>query len=464
MKKNNITKLIFIGILGLLLAAGCSGKNGSTGAAGATGNQGAQGQTGNEGPANPTVSWVMPVQGATDVYTDSVIKVGFSKPISSSTINASTFMVSTGGINVTGTVSYNSGSQTAFFDPYMPLAQFGFYTATLTTGIMDTAGNPITAAYTWTFLAGGSTTPLRLYISDWSNASISVFNNAGATNGNIFPDRIVSGGATLINSPGGIWLDKASDRLYVSNTNVSGILVFNSISTANGNIAPSRNITGAATTLGRPYGIWYDTNSDSLYAVDCSANAVFVFDNASTINGNVAPSRTISGSNTAFDCPEGIWLDSKSDQMYISNYYGSVVIFNNASTANGNIAPSRTIAGSTTTFSEPYALWLDSASDQLYVGDYGSSSILVFSNASTVNGDIAPARTLSGVNTTLNEPWNIWLDSANNRLYVANFAKASVLVFDSANTINGDVAPSRTIAGSNTGLSGPAAMWLDMNP
>ena len=444
----------------LLVAAGCSnGKNGATGAAGV---QGPQGVT---GPTGPTVTWVMPLQGATGVYIDSVIKVGFSKPISSSTINASTFMISTGGVTITGTVSYNSGSQTAYFSPYAPLVQFGSYTATLTTGVTDTNSNPLLANYTWTFTAGGASTPSRLYTSDWTNDSIPVFNNANSANGNIFPDRSVSGAATLLNEPSSIWLDKASDRLYVANNNTNSILVFNNASTINGNAVPARVISGAATTLSSPYSVWYDAGSDRFYVPNYGANSILVFDNASTINGNVAPSRIISGTATTLSGPITVWYDATADQLYVSNYGApSVIVFSNAGTATGDVAPSRTIAGSNTTFSGPFPLWLDYDSDELYVGDYSNSSILVFKNASTADGNITPSRIISGASTTLSEPWGLFLDSANNRLYVMDPGAVSVLVFNSASSINGDVVPDRTIAGSNTGFSYPTGLWLDLNP
>ncbi len=446
-------------MLSLLVAAGCSdGKNGATGAAGA---QGSQGTT---GPTGPTVTWVMPVQGATGVYTDSVIKVGFSKPISSSTINASTFLVSTGGINVTGTVSYNPGSQTAFFDPNIPLVQFGFYTATLTTGVKDTSGNPILSNYTWTFFAGGAATPSKLYVTNESGASSSilVFNNASTANGNISPDRSITGAATTITGPEGMWLDTGSDRLYIPNWNGNNILVFNNASTANGNIPPNRNIVGALTTFNEPTGIWLDAASDTLYVANFGANSILVFNNASTTNGNVAPSRTISGAATTLGLPHSLWLDTASNTLYVANFGGnSILVFNNASTATGNITPDRTIAGVSTTLASPAGLSLDTASDTLYVADR-SGSILIFNNASTINGDVAPSRTISGATTTLTGPYGIWLDMTSDRLYVADISTGKILVFNNASTINGDVAPSRTISGAATGLSTPAAFWLDI--
>ena len=454
MKKNNLTKLIFTGILGLLLAAGCA-INGSNGATGPAGTQGTQGAT---GPTGPTGTWVMPVQGATGVYTDSVIKVGFSKPISSSTINSSTFMVSTGGLNVTGTVSYNSGSQTAFFDPNIPLSQFGFYTATLTTGIKDTSGNPLAADYTWMFLAGGSSTPSMLYVGNPNTKSILVFNNAGSINGNVFPDRTITSGA--LNWPWRMWLDKPSDMLYIGNDN-NTILVFNNASTINGTVAPSRTITGTLFTYSS--GIWLDTKNDMLYMADASSDAIYVFNNISTLNEAVTPDRIIWGTNTTLGGPRFLWLDSLTDRLYVTNYSAdSILVFTSASTINGNIAPSRTITGSTIT--GPTGIWLDTSSDRLYITDSGAHALQVFNNANSISGAVTANRLIYGASTTFVAPYSIWFDAATDRIYVADFFNASVDVFNSASTINVDIAPSRIIKGANTGFNYPESLWLDMNP
>ncbi len=455
MKKNNNTKLIFIGILGLLLAAGCA-KNGSNGATGPAGAQGTQGAT---GLTLPSVTWVMPIPGATEVYMDSVIKVGFSNPMSSSTINTSTFMISTGGINVTGTVSYNAGSQTAFFSPNLPLSAFGSYTATLTTGIKDTAGNPITS-YAWTFVAGGSSMPSKLYVGDPSAVALYVFNNANSINGNLVPDRKITSGA--FSWPWRIWLDKASDRLYVTDDSTGHVLVFSNASTINGAApAPVQDISGTLFT--NPSGFWLDSVNDRLYMADSSSNAIYVFNNISTLNGTVTPDRIVWGSNTTLNFPQFIWLDERTDRLYVTNYSAhSILVFNNASTINGNIAPDRTITGSTIT--GPAGIWLDTSSDRLYIADSGANALQVFNNASTISGVVTADRLIYGTSTTFIAPYGIWFDMATDRIYVADFQNHAVDVFNSASTINGDIAPSRIIKGGNTGFHYPESVWLDMNP
>jgi sugar lactone lactonase YvrE len=400
----------------------------------------------------------MPIPEATNVYIDSAIKAGFSNPMSSSTINTATFVVSTGGVKVTGTVSYNAGAQTAFFSPNLPLGAFASYTVTLTTGIKDTTGNPLTASYTWLFTAGGGSAPARLYVGDPGAAEIVVFNNANSADGNLTPDRTIGSGS--FTWPWHIWFDKGADRLYAAN-DTNNILVFKNVSLLNGSVTPSRTISGTLFT--QSAGIWVDTTHDVLYISDNSAGAIEVFNNASTLNGTVTPDRIIWGSNTGLSSPENIWLDQATDQLYVADGGAvAILVFTGASTAIGNVAPSRTITSAD--FTDPTSLWLDTSSDQLYIGNYGGSSVLVLNSAHTINGSVTPDRIIAGPNTTFITPYGLWLDVSNDRLYVADFINNAIDVFNGASTINGDSAPSRVIVGSNTGFNYPESVVLDLNP
>jgi hypothetical protein len=83
------------------------------------------------------------------VPTNKIITAVFSKAMNPATINATTFTVKQGTTAVAGTVSY-SGT-TASFTPTAVLAANTLYTATITTGAQDVAGNAIAANYVWSF-------------------------------------------------------------------------------------------------------------------------------------------------------------------------------------------------------------------------------------------------------------------------------------------------------------------------
>jgi DNA-binding beta-propeller fold protein YncE len=85
-------------------------------------------------------------------------------------------------------------------------------------------------------------------------------------------------------------------------------------------------------------------------------------------------------------------------------------VFNNASSANGDVAPNRIISGAQTMLESPYEIIVNPYTDELFVVNSASNSVLIFANASTIDGDVSPARTISGPATSLLFPWGIALD------------------------------------------------------
>ncbi|MDQ7825102.1 MAG: Ig-like domain-containing protein [Candidatus Eremiobacteraeota bacterium] len=103
----------------------------------------------------PTVTFTAPAQGDTGVPINRKIAATFSKAMDPTTISSTTFSVT--GPNaapVSGTVTYVG--LVATFTPASSLAVNTVYTATITTGARDLAGNALAANYTWTFTTGSS--------------------------------------------------------------------------------------------------------------------------------------------------------------------------------------------------------------------------------------------------------------------------------------------------------------------
>jgi hypothetical protein len=103
----------------------------------------------------PTVSSTIPANGAAEVDVSSAIAAAFSEEMDASTITTDTFIVNNGSTDINGTVSYND--TTATFTPSANLDFNTIYTATITIGAMDLAGNPIASAYTWSFTTESAT-------------------------------------------------------------------------------------------------------------------------------------------------------------------------------------------------------------------------------------------------------------------------------------------------------------------
>jgi hypothetical protein len=113
--------------------------------------------------ALPKVALTVPASGASGVGINQTVNVTFSKKMDPLTISTATFTLATGGSPVTGTVSYDVPSQVATFTPASSLAPSSTYTATISTGAKDLAGNALVSGSVpnpWNFMTGtGPTGP-----------------------------------------------------------------------------------------------------------------------------------------------------------------------------------------------------------------------------------------------------------------------------------------------------------------
>ena len=97
----------------------------------------------------PTVISTNPLDKATDVPINQKVGATFSMDMDATTITSSTFTLLQGTTPVTGFVSFSG--RTALFTPASNLAQNKTYTATITTGVQNLAGNKIVSNYVWSF-------------------------------------------------------------------------------------------------------------------------------------------------------------------------------------------------------------------------------------------------------------------------------------------------------------------------
>jgi hypothetical protein len=97
----------------------------------------------------PTVITTDPLNLATNVALDKNITATFSKAMDPTTINTNTFTLKQGANNITGLVTYTGTMAT--FNPSVNLLPNTTYTATITNGTKDLAGNNLVTNYVWTF-------------------------------------------------------------------------------------------------------------------------------------------------------------------------------------------------------------------------------------------------------------------------------------------------------------------------
>jgi len=285
----------------------------------------------------------------------------------------------------------------------------------------------------------------KLYVTNGSTNSILRF-PAGAT-GNVGPQTKVVPPET---APISLALDVAHDRLAAMSFADASVVVMDNASTT---LGPVRTIAGAATTMRSPHQIAMDSTADLLYVLnqDIVGTHILVFGPASTISGNVAPLHTFDPS----DVPLTIALDSANNRLFASSGL-SIEIYDNASTLSGPVTPNRTISGPLTQINAPSGpLALDNAGHLIMATRSFPSTVLVFANAGTANGNVAPA-TFAVIGA--NSPTQLAL-SPSGDLYVVD-GNPALNVYSNIITATGSLTPARTITGPNTGLDPPQSPQL----
>jgi hypothetical protein len=189
----------------------------------------------------PTVISTNPANSATAVPLNQKIAATFSKAMDAATITATTFTLKQGTTAVGGTVTYVG--TTATFTPTANLTASTAYTATITTGAKDLAGNALASTFVWTFMTGTasnataptvtSTVPLNAASGVNINQAISATFSTGMD-----PATITTGTFTVA-GPG--------------TTSVPGTVTCNSgctiaTFTPTGNLTPSAQFTATVTT------------------------------------------------------------------------------------------------------------------------------------------------------------------------------------------------------------------------
>lgn len=108
----------------------------------------------------PSVTLSDPLNSATGVAFNKVVSVTFNNAMNPLTINASTFILKQGLMTVSGTVAY-SGTR-ATFTPSTPLLAGTIYTATISIGAKDLAGNALAANTVWSFTTLSASSTLSI--------------------------------------------------------------------------------------------------------------------------------------------------------------------------------------------------------------------------------------------------------------------------------------------------------------
>ena len=137
--------------------------------------------TGEGDTVAPTVLYTNPMANSTDVSPNVVVSATFSESMSLPTLNSDTFQLLDAASNpVDGAITASPNRVT--FTPTNPLEGNALYTAIITTGATDEAGNPLAADYSWSFTtAVPDTTPPTVTSTSPTNSETGVAIDGGLT-------------------------------------------------------------------------------------------------------------------------------------------------------------------------------------------------------------------------------------------------------------------------------------------
>jgi hypothetical protein len=131
---------------------------------------------------SPELVSTVPVSAATGVALNQAISATFSKAMNPLTLTTATFQLTLGGTLIPATITYDAINFIATLTPTNPLTASTAYTATVTNGATDLAGNPLGttgAPNPWTFTTGAVVVPPPIVLGP----TIALFGGFGGGSG-----------------------------------------------------------------------------------------------------------------------------------------------------------------------------------------------------------------------------------------------------------------------------------------
>ena len=226
--------------------------------------------------------------------------------------------------------------------------------------------------------------------------------------------------------------------------------------TKHGNAASMHKITG----LSQPEAAYIDTNNN-LWIADSEAGKVYRFPASAqgAINDDLQASIVIT--NDANSSPSAVVTDS-SGNIYVADHNDALYIYPASEYQTpgtyDDASPSTVISGERTGLHTPQALALDSDKN-IWVANQSGNSIAKFAAQQPEDeSNVAPAATIKGSRTLLDEPNGVTIDAKGN-IWVTNAKVDEIYVFKAGST--GNIAPSCIIR--SDAIHSPSGITVDAN-
>jgi DNA-binding beta-propeller fold protein YncE len=340
-----------------------------------------------------------------------------------------------------------------------------------------------------------------LYVSDGLNARVMVFDvTVAATNENAV-DMLGQYDETSYASPalkysksgryntpnkfglgdlgGDVEIDTVHNRLFVSDTGNSRVLVFAlnaqheleskvPVAVLGQTDFASSAVSATQGTFSNPTALAYDSVNDRLFVSDPGYNRVLVFDTTSISDGEPAvavlgqPNFTSSGAaltQSGLSASQGLAMDEANQRLFVGDLtHARVLVYDVASITNGENAvavlgqadfTSSVVETSATRIRSVLGISFDPDTQRLFVVDNNSNRVVVYDVTEVSNGEAAVAVLCQGSFTgaaagltasACSNPGAVKYDAAQKVLYVADGSNRRVLAFDASSITDGEEA------------------------
>ncbi len=200
-------------------------------------------------------------------------------------------------------------------------------------------------------------------------------------------------------------------------------------------------------TLSKPRAAAFDSTGN-VYVADTGTNAVAVFPPGSS--PGTAPAATLASTAFGSAAPVGVATDPAGGTLYVAT---SSAVYAFTLPLAAGASPAAVISGAATGLAG--ITGLAAGTSELAVSMAGGSIATFLKGA---NGNVAPSRLIAGTATTLQSPQSLAFDPAGS-LYVADSSANDVAVF--APNATGNVAPAAALSGAATALQAPTGVAVD---
>jgi len=318
----------------------------------------------------------------------------------------------------------------------------------------------------------------KLFVTDMSNNRILIYNTMPTTNG-VAADVVIgqtdfttatSGtSSTKLKYPSGIYSD--GTKLFITDYSNNRILIYNTIPTTNGVAADvvigqtdflTATSGTSSTKLKYPSGIYSD--GTKLFVSDMSNNRILIYNAIPTTNGVAADvvigqtDFTLNGINIIGNIASQEGLNSPRNSIIINNklfisdtFNNRILIYNTIPTTNGVAADvvigqtdflTATSGTSSSKLKNPSGIYSDGT--KLFISDSNNHRILIYNTIPTTNGvaaDVVIGQTdfitaTSGTSATkLKYPAGIYSDGT--KLFISDGSNHRILIYNTIPTTNG---------------------------